>query len=115
MSEFITENAFVPDKFLLMERKYELAIESLREDFAEQLNALNSQINSLTSEIGDLRIKLDAVKSASVVSHVSEPQQKLVVEVSPPPVEKKEHPRQGSFRSEDVPIDKYFYFGNKKF
>ncbi len=115
MSDVITEQQFVPDKFLLMERKYELAIEQLKEEFSQQIVALNSQINSLTAEVSSLRIKLDDVKSVPVSN--PEPQQKLVVEVPPPPAsaEKKEHPRQGSFKSEDVPIDKYFYFGNKKF
>lgn len=122
MSEVMADPQFVPDKFLLMERKYELAIEKIKEELSQQIKSLNDQIVSLNSEINDLRVKLDSVKSIQV--NKIEPQQRLVVEPSPAVVEKvvekndqsqQQHPRQGNFKSEDVPIEKYFYFGNKKF
>jgi len=96
----------------LEQRRFEMLLESNNKRYDEKISALTNEIVSLRSQLSsqvdglkmELRNLID--NKAQKIVHVVEEKQK-VLKTEP----KEPHPRQGNFTSDDVSIDKFFYFG----
>jgi len=96
----------------LEQRRFEMLLESNNKRYDEKISALTNEILSLRSQLAsqvdglkmELRNLID--NKAQKIVHVVEETQK-VLKTEP----KVAHPRQGNFTSDDVSIDKFFYFG----
>ena len=116
----------------LLERRYQLILEMSTKRFDQEINGLKDQISSLSSQLFSLRADIMKISSQPKPQYQQEVKneqtqqtqslnQQYQQEISqqqntqsnPTSEPKKEHPRQGKFTSEDVPIEKYFYFGRK--
>lgn len=90
----------------LLERKYQLILEMNNKKFNEELSLLKQQVQDVNSEVERLRLVVRRLEEQGITQKPVEKQETINV------VEKKEsHPRQGDFKSSDVPIEKFFYFG----
>lgn len=90
------------------------------------LNDVLSQLSDLRSQAADRKLNAPApglrqeASEPAAPASISEPTPRGCVELPrDPPAAKRndppvEHPRQGKYTSNDVSIDKFFYFGNKK-
>lgn len=96
---------------LLWEKKFEILLEQTNKKLREEITTLRQEISSLHQEIDNLRATLN--KTTPPFSFSGEEQTKL----SPPKMpreearEEKIKPRHGDYTSEDVDINKMFYFG----
>lgn len=118
----------------LLERRYQLILEMNTKRYDQEINSLKEQISTLSGQIMSLRGDIMKISSQQkpqfqeVKSEVKNEQtqqtqslnqqyqQELAqqsTQQNTTPEPKKEHPRQGSFTSQDVPIEKFFYFGRK--
>ena len=117
----------------LLERRYQLILEMNTKKYDQEINGLKDQISTLSSQIMSLRADIMKISSQPKPQYQQEvkneqtqqtqslnqqyqqelAQQQPTQSNDPTPEPKKEHPRQGKFTSEDVPIEKYFYFGRK--
>lgn len=85
----------------LFEAKMKLLLEMNQKQFQEQISSIRSQLDGLASELASLKQQVKAPRPEKKV-----PEQKKL------PDEKKDsHPRQGEFKSDDVSIEKMFYYG----
>ena len=94
-----------------LETKFQLILEMNNKRFNEEFNKLHSKITSLNDEMSSLRMELrKANEFKSEKPRMSEPQMPMQQQL---PVEQKkeDHPRQGKYTSQDVPIDQFFKFG----
>lgn len=83
-----------------------------------QLKIYQQMIEQMNNEIILLKRELQTLKNSQ--SHLNIPsnsrEQVINIDDTPAPQktpEQKSHPKQGNFSSEDVSIEKVFYFGNK--
>ncbi len=96
----------------LEQRRFEMVLEANNKRYDEKIASLTNEILSLRSQLAsqvdglkmELRNLID--NKAQKIVHVVEEKQK-VLKTEP----KIAHPRQGNFTSDDVSIDKFFYFG----
>ncbi len=115
------------DSSYLMEKKFEFMIDSGNKKLANEINALKSTVSSLSIEIASLRKQIDGIQKTAPATTVFESNnvarqeeiQSTPVRSSAPaetargrgePIK----PRFGDYTPEDVPVEKFFYFGNKK-
>lgn len=112
------------------QKKFEIMLEMNNKKFATELSNMNATIAKLTEEIADLKRRMHDVRVSQTAAQESRA-------YSPPPVIERPiqqtqqttqttprtedqrvptnpGPRTGNFKSEDVQIDKFFYFGNKR-
>ncbi len=90
----------------LAERRFEMILEQNNRKYEQELGLLRSALNTLANE-------LESVKSHLRKLHEQSPQpkeQQVPLKTEP----KEDHPRQGKFTSNDVDIQKMFYFGTKR-
>ena len=96
----------------LEQRRFEMVLESNNKRYDEKIASLTNELMSLRSQFSN---QVDSIKmelrnlidnKAQKIVHVTEETQK-VLKTEP----KVAHPRQGNFTSDDVSIDKFFYFG----
>lgn len=98
-----------------MQKQFEIMIEMNNKKFASDINALKEMVNSLHEEIADIRRNINKSTviqkvEASAVSAESRQQSNENAQKNSMPT----RPRYGDYKSEDVSINKFFYFGNKK-
>lgn len=91
---------------LLEQRRFELMLERHTKKYDQQLEEYRNAINKLAEELETVKLKLNSIAA----QQPKERQEALPPQ--PKKEEKKSHPKQGSFSSEDVDIQKMFYFGN---
>lgn len=113
------------DSSYLMEKKFEFMIESSNKKLVNEINSLKSTVSSLNIEIASLRKQIDdiqktpatAVFETNNTARLEEVRQASVRNNAPPVIEKGRgepiKPRFGDYTPEDVPVEKFFYFGNK--
>jgi len=94
----------------------ELLIEMNNKKINEAFKKFNEKIEKLSTEIELLK---RARPNAPITTNFPKEEPKEVQSKIDPPQEeeekeKKPHHRTGGFAPEDVAIDKFFYFGNKK-
>lgn len=123
-----------------IQRQLEMMIETNNRKLANELTVLHSTIDNLNAEILDIKRRLNESRTARTIpepevrvcesdsSNTSIPVQQTTIEANhqqtnangierarttaqaPTPIQ----PRCGNYKSEDVSIDKFFYFGGKR-
>lgn len=97
----------------LEQRRFEMLLESNNKRYDEKILGMSGEIMSLRSQLSG---QIDSIKNelrnlvdnkAQKIVHVTEETQKILKTEPKVP-----HPRQGNFTSDDVSIDKFFYFGS---
>jgi len=89
----------------LAERRFELILEQNNKKYEQEIGLLRSALNSLAQQLDSLKSELHKLHESPKPREKQEP---LKTEV------KEDHPRQGKFTSNDVDIQKMFYFGAKR-
>jgi len=88
--------------------QYQIMLERQNRQIAQEIQALKETIAAMQAEIEMLK----ADQKAAPVQQQEKPKQE-VQKKFPQKEESKEHPKQGGFTSDDVAVDKVFYFGKK--
>lgn len=86
------------------DHKYQIMLERQNRQFSQEITELKEKVAKMQAEIEILK----AEKPMQPAKPKQETQTKF-----PQKEESKEHPKQGGFTSEDVAVDKVFYFGKK--
>ncbi|RMF06242.1 hypothetical protein D6764_02655 [Candidatus Woesearchaeota archaeon] len=97
----------------LLKEKLAAVLGAYHEGITSEFEALKSTIAGLQRELSELkRIPAESVKAPAVQSQVEPPVQRQLprAEAEKP---KPYNERQGNYTSDDVSIEKMFYFGNK--
>jgi len=89
-------------------------VERIKEHSERKLDSYKDGLMALEKELKCLRVEIEDMKSrerrkameAKASVEKKEVQEKIVEE-------KESHPRKGNFNSDDVSVEKIFYFGNK--
>ncbi len=92
----------------LQERRFELLFEMNNRKYDQELNALKTALSSMSTQLEQMRLELKTMNERQLQMPVQkkiDKQEMLKTEV------KEAHPRQGNFTSNDVAIEKVFYFG----
>ena len=102
----------------LIEKKFEIMLDSINKKFIGEINGLKEAVGALQQELRELK------KQGSQQNYQQQNNHREERDASFSPVnpvrnaeEQKDSsvkPRYGDYNSKDVPIDKFFYFGNKK-
>ncbi len=92
---------------VLAEKRFELILEQNNRKYEQELGLLRSAVNQLAQQLEMVRAELHKVHEQAPPKP-KEVQAPLKTEV------KEDHPRQGKFTSNDVDIQKMFYFGAKR-
>jgi len=118
----ITEGK-VPEenKYRILEQKYRDLLEQNNNIFIKEINDVRNSMNSLISEINMIKRQLvqqqESIKNQESINsqRIEQPVNQQVQEKVEEPKENKKvlHSKQGSLTSEDVSIEKFFYFGKK--
>ncbi len=98
----------------LMEARYKMLLEQETRKFATAITELRDSNQRLLTELQAIKMQTDSMmqelnslKSAGARPQ-AQPERQKTLEDKPAT-----HPRQGNFKSEDVDIQKMFYFGHK--
>lgn len=109
------ENAPLNDSYL-MEKKFEFMLEAINKKVANELNSLKTIISSINSEVTEIKKQLNGVQRAAPA--VFENSNNVNNQGSNTQARGRSNepvkPRFGDYTPEDVPIGKFFYFGNKR-
>lgn len=94
---------------------YKNIIERSREYTEKQLKGFKQELELLAKEIAVLRQEIVQLKlkGRSVVESSSSDKKTEEVQRKFPEKSGESHPKRGNFKSEDVSVEKIFYFGNK--
>jgi len=95
-----TQKAEASDSF---DKHYQIMLERQNRQLANEIIALKEAVAAIKEEI-------DKLKQAKPIQQ--QPKQEKQATFAKKE-EQKQHPKQGSFTSEDVAVDKVFYFGKK--
>lgn len=85
--------------------------------FSEMLTLLASEVDSLKEEIKNLKINSKPIEQENVKEEVDKElkeEQTQIVDESKKESNDDPHPKRGNFNSDDVSIEKMFYYGNKR-
>ena len=115
-------NKFSSDDYLL-EKKFEIMLDTNNKKFKNEFENLKNELESLKGIINRLNVDMQQIRKEidnngnSISNHSinnvrSEHIEKELEEV--PKEKPKMHPRCGNFTSDDVSVNKFFYFGNKR-
>ncbi len=95
----------------LLEKKFDYLLQTLNSKTEQKLKSLSDNVDALRAELEAVKSELkrfpDEFQRKKLREKEAEAQKVLKTEP------KEEHPRQGKFNSEDVRIDKFFYYGSK--
>lgn len=93
----------------LLRKQIELMMEASNKKIAAELSKINEMIERLSKEIFDVKRQLNEVtKTGSMVISEKNVRQEPIRQETQP------RPRYGDYKSEDVSVDKLFYYGNKR-
>lgn len=105
----------------LMQRRFELLFEMTAKKYEEEIKGLKATVATLSSEVGFLRNEVKKAPQQAPVVPAPEPVA-AAPEPAPEPVKierqqkievPEAHPKRGDFGSQDVSIEKFFYYGTK--
>ena len=105
------------DNSYLQEKKFEFMIESSNKRIANELAILKSAISKLDGEIVDLKRQLNSAQRADTTDSENTNNNTAASRADAQTKAKDNRapkPRYGEYEPDDVPIEKFFYFGNKK-
>ena len=109
------ENTSLNDSYLV-EKKFEFMLESINKKIANELNTLKNMIGSINSEVTEIKKQLNGTQRAA--PEVFENSNSVSNQGRDTPARGQDNraikPRFGDYSPEDVPIEKFFYFGNKR-
>lgn len=91
----------------LQERRVELLLEMNAKKYEQEIQRLRAENSALQSSMEQLRLEVKTSNERNLQSTMKKAEQQAVLKTEP----KELHPRQGNFKSEDVSIEKMFYFG----
>jgi len=89
----------------LIEKKFEVMLESLGKKLVSEISSIKETINSLQSEIGELK------RSHAQAPAQNVPQSPVIQAKAESPSLR---PRYGDYNPQDVAVEKMFYFGNRR-
>jgi len=99
-----------------LETKFYCLMQEQDKKHAEQMKCLQENLKLMLQEIQLLK-EMKFEKQKEIIEEVKKEMpapQPMAQEAPRQEAEKKEaHPRQGNYKSEDVSIEKFFYFGNR--
>lgn len=112
-SKSITDN--YPNEVALRDKQF---VERELSRFSKVLDSLSKEIFSLKDELGAVKSSLSTIRvqmsQASQQASQQKPAQQQLQKEEQKPQQPVNHPRSGSYKSEEVAIDKFFYFGSRK-
>lgn len=88
--------------------QYQIMLERQNRQIAQEVQALKETVAAIQAEIEMLKADQKTAPAQQQEKPKQEVQKKF-----PQKEESKEHPKQGGFTSDDVAVDKVFYFGKK--
>jgi len=92
---------------------YQVQLERTNRQLSEHIQNMQNQLDSLKAEIQELkkapRAPIQAPQQNQVKVEAPKAEQQAVLQTQ----KEEPHPKQGEFKSDDVAVDKIFYFGNK--
>lgn len=88
--------------------QYQIMLERQNRQLAQEICSIKEKISLIQEEIE----KIKQAKPVQPMQAIQQPKQETQTKF-PQKAESKEHPRQGGYTSEDVAVDKIFYFGKK--
>jgi polyhydroxyalkanoate synthesis regulator phasin len=107
VGDVISRSDKKPEQGSSFDRKYQIMLERQNRQIAQEVQALKQTVTELKEAVEQL-------KKAPKPTPDPRPEPKPP---GPPTVQsklkKEEHPKQGGFTSEDVSVEKVFYFGKK--
>lgn len=111
-----TENDNINNNIRILERKLNYLTKSFAEQFNREMDSVRKQIKLINSELSSMREKLktSSIQQPRAKSTQEEPQQKLTEEKTETKKDEEPKPRTGDLTPDDVKIEDYFYFGDKK-
>ena len=99
------------DKFELLEQKFKFLLDQSNNQIVNEINNIKGSINCIILDLNSLRKELVQQQ----VKTEEKPLEEKKVEVQEKINDVKEaHPNQDNLTSEDVSIEKFFYFGKKE-
>jgi FtsZ-binding cell division protein ZapB len=103
------------DSSYLIEKKVDYLVNSKLGKLESQLAEAISKVNSLSSEVEVLKNKVNRLNVAPQTQLVNDAGEKEVKKEEPVDAPRQSSPngRTGGYNSDDVSIEKMFYFGNK--
>ena len=108
--ETFAEPAPAEQSDYLAQKQFEILLEQNNKKYDTELDSLRSALDTLQAQFNQLQTEFHQLvedRARKIVKVVEEKQETIKTE--PQTV----HPRRGNFNSNDVPIDKFFYFGKK--
>ncbi len=111
----------------LLEKKMEILISMSHKKLETELNSIKEALRLIASEIEGIKTNISSIKDQpkeqvmvqplqqEATSQAAEDKPKVFAEVhDSKPVPHQPHPRLGNYNTEDVSIEKFFYFGGKR-
>ena len=96
---------------------YRNMIERTKDYLSKEINSLKAEIQKMASEMSRLKVDVAQLKMAGPVRQQSQEQEKEAAPEKQKKLEEKKdgfHPKQGRWNTNDVSVEKMFYYGNKK-
>ena len=105
-----------------IQKQFEFMIDSNNKKVAKEMANMQAIINKLNEEIDTLKKNIDSIRTRPVEFSTVQPREthqniQQNIQASAPSNGRNEEPlkpRFGDYTPEDVPIGKFFYFGNKR-
>lgn len=92
---------------------YKNMAERTKEFMEKELANYKSALNALASEVRSLREQVEKLSARKTEFAAAEAQPHPPVEKQVSLKPKESHPKRGDYKSEDVSVEKMFYYGNK--
>ncbi|MBW3005730.1 hypothetical protein KY344_02960 [Candidatus Woesearchaeota archaeon] len=106
VGDVISRSEKKPEERSSFDRQYQIMLERQNRQIAQEVQALKETVVALQEAVEQLKQAKPA--SAQQQQPKQETQATFAKKQEP-----KQHPKQGGFTSEDVAVDKVFYFGKK--
>ena len=105
-----------------IQKQFEFMLDSNNKKVAKEMANMQAMINKLNEEINTLKNNLESVRARPAEFSPVQPREthqnvQQNIQASAPSTGRNEEPlkpRFGDYTPEDVPIGKFFYFGNKR-
>lgn len=110
MSELTIKDISEVDSSYMLEKKFELMIEASNKKITNEIKSVKEEMSKLLNEVLELKKSFSQKDVRMHNTFNKEVDGEIFNKQSP---SKEIKPRYGDYKPEDVPIDKFFYFGRK--